>query len=76
MMIEIMIAVPKEETEDRKTQVIFLRKSPVQKNHKVGEIISILRRESVNLGFAWCLIRRVVPSAPQAIQNSRGMKDN
>ena len=51
MMIVIMISVQKEETADNKTQVILSRKTPVQKNHKIGEIFSLLRREAGNVGF-------------------------
>ena len=58
----IMISVPKEEIAARKTQVILLRKIPVQQNQKVGAIISLFRREAGSVGLAWCLIRRVVPS--------------
>ena len=37
---------------------------PSQQNNKVGAIFSLLRMQSVSVGFAWFLIRRVVPSAP------------
>ena len=53
MMILVLIAVTKEETETRKLQVIFMRKTPAQKNQKVGEIVSLLRREAGSVGFAW-----------------------
>ena len=58
----ILIAVPKEETTSRITQVIFLRKTSAQKNQKFGAIVFLLRREAGSVGFAWCLIRRVLPS--------------
>ena len=62
VMRVIMIAVPKEETTSRITQVIVLRKTSAQKNQKFGAIVFLLRREAGSVGFAWCLIRRVVPS--------------
>ena len=57
----ILIAVPKEETTSRITQVIFLRKTSAQQNQKCGAIVFLLRRESGSVGFAWFLTRRVVP---------------
>ena len=56
----ILIAVPKEETTSSITQVIFLIKTSEQQNQKFGAIVFLLRRESGSVGFAWCLIRRVV----------------
>ena len=47
-----MIAVPKEETEARKMRAIFPRKTPAQQNQKFGEIVYLLSRESVSVGFA------------------------
>ena len=76
VMRVIMIAVPKEETTSRITQVIFLRKTSAQQNQKFGAIVFLLRREAVSVGFAWCLIGRVVPSVLPVRQNNRGMKDN
>ena len=49
----ILIAVPKEETTSRITQVIFLRKASAQQNQKFGAIIFLLRREAGSVGFAW-----------------------
>ena len=40
-MRKILISVSKEETETRKTQVVFLRKTPLQKNQKVGKFLSV-----------------------------------
>ena len=71
-----MIAVPKKETASRKTQVILLRKTPAQQNQKIGAIFSQLRREDISVGFAWCLIRSLVPSAPPVKNNNWGMKGN
>ena len=62
VMRVILIAVPEEETMSRITQVIFLKKKPAQQNQKFREIVFMLRREAVSVGFAWCLIRRVLPS--------------
>ena len=76
VMIVILIDVLKEDTPVRKTEVIFLRKTPAQQNQKVEEIISLLRREAGSVGFVWCLIRRVVPSSPSVRQNNREMKEN
>ena len=64
VMILILIDVPKEDTESSKMQGILLIKTPVQKNNKVGAIISLLRREYGSVGFSWCLIKRVLPSTP------------
>ena len=41
--IVILIAVPKEETTSRITQVIFLRKTSAQQNQKFGAIVFLLR---------------------------------
>ena len=46
------------------------------KKQKDGAISYLLRGEDGSVGFEWCLIRRVVPSAPSVIQNNRGMKEN
>ena len=69
VMRVILIAVPKEETTSRITQVIFLRNTSAQQNQKFGAIAG-------SVGFAWCLIRRVVPSVLHVRQNNRGMKEN
>ena len=74
VMRVIMIAVPKEETTSRITQVIFLRKTSAQQNQKFGAIVFLLSREAVSVGFAWCLIRSVVPSVLPVRQNNRGMR--
>ena len=65
----ILIAVPKEETASRITQVIFLRKTSAQQNQKFGAIAG-------SVGFAWCLIRTVVLSVLPVRQNNQGMKEN
>ena len=75
VMRVILIAVPKEETTSRITQVIFLRKTSAQQNQKFGAIVFLLRREAVGVGFTWCLIRRVVPSVLPVRHNNRGMKE-
>ena len=76
VMRVILIAVPKEETTSRITQVIFLRNTSAQQNQKFGAIVFLLRREAGSVGFAWCLIRSVVPSVLPARHNNRGMKEN
>ena len=53
VMIVILIAVMKEKTTSRITQVIFLRKTSAQQNQKFGAIVFLLRREAGNVGFAW-----------------------
>ena len=53
VMRVILIAVPKEETMSRITQVIFLRKASAQQNQKFGAIVFLLRREAGSVGFAW-----------------------
>ena len=52
VMRVILIAVLKEETISRTTQVIFLRKTSAQQNQKFGAIVFMLRREAGNVGFA------------------------
>ena len=74
VMRVILIAVLKEETKSRITQVIFLRKTSAQQNQKFGAIVFMLRREAGSVGFAWCLIRSVVPSVMSVRQNNRAMK--
>ena len=76
VMRVVMIAVPIEETTSRITQVIFLRKTSAQQNQKFGAIVFLLSREAGSVGFAWCLIRRVVPSVLPVRQNNRGVKEN
>ena len=76
VMRVIMIDVTKEETTSRITQVIFLRNISAQQNQKFGAIVFLLRREAGSVGFAWCLIRRVVPSVLPVRQNNRVMKEN
>ena len=57
VMRVILVAVPKEVTTSRITQLIFLRKTSAQQNQKFGAIIFLLRREAGSVGFVWCLIR-------------------
>ena len=76
VMRVVLIAVPKEETTSWITHVIFLRMTSAQKNEKFGAIIFLLRREAGSVGFAWCLIRRVVPSVIPVRNNNRVMKEN
>ena len=76
VMRVIMIAVPKEDTMSRTTQVIFLRKKSAQENQKFGAIIFLLRREDGSVGFAWCLIRSVLPSVLPVRQNNWEMIEN
>ena len=76
VMRVFLIAVPKEETKSRITQVIFMRKTSAQKNQKFGAIVFLLRREAGSVGFAWCLIRSVVPNVLPVRQNNQRMKEN
>ena len=76
VVMRVIIAVPNKETTSRITQVIFLRKTSAQQNQKFGAIIFLLRREAGSVGFAWCLIRSLVPSVMPVRQNNRGMKEN
>ena len=76
VMRVILIAVPKEDTTSRITKVIFMRKTSAQQNQKFGAIVFLLMRKSRSLGFAWCLIRILVPSVLTVRQNNGGTKEN
>ena len=63
-MREIVIAVRKEVKSSQKIQLILLRKTTAQQNHKVEAIVYLLSKEYGSVEFACCIIRSLVSCAP------------